>query len=163
MPRLILPDPKLLRSATAKPARMAISTMAMMPVPTLDLETRRKKESIGVPVRMEEDSRFRGRAGAHQAAQLRGANTRGDKGNHAAQEARRRELEDAWTVVRSRRDSRDRGRGPRLFRGRRRTLCALDPDRAGGACGARISDRRTGRPSSGEGRTHGLHVSADAS
>ena len=51
-----------------------------MPVPTLDLETRRKKESIGIPVRLEEDRRSRGRAGAHQAAPLRGLQKRWARG-----------------------------------------------------------------------------------
>jgi hypothetical protein len=32
---------------------MAISTPAMIQVPTFDLETRRMKESIGVPARLE--------------------------------------------------------------------------------------------------------------
>jgi len=81
MPKPIWPDPKLLRSATAKPARMAIRIAAMMPVPILDLETRRKKESIGIPVRMDRRRLFRGRAGVHQAAPLGPAKSKPAKGN----------------------------------------------------------------------------------
>jgi hypothetical protein len=41
-------------SATAKPARIAISRPAMIHVPIFDLETRRKKESIEIPVEEED-------------------------------------------------------------------------------------------------------------
>src|SRR5437868_5319917 len=66
----MLPLPKLDASASAKPPRMATSTNTMIPVPTLDLETRRKKVSIGFREQMEEERRFRGQGGAHQAAPL---------------------------------------------------------------------------------------------
>src|SRR6185437_10191886 len=75
----IWPVPKLERSASAKPARMATPIAATTHVPILEFEIRRKKESIGFPVRMEGDRRFRGRAGAHQAAPLGTAKGRGSR------------------------------------------------------------------------------------
>jgi hypothetical protein len=49
---------------------------AMTQVPTLDLEARLKKESIGFPVRLEGERRFRVGTGMHQAARL-GRNEKG--------------------------------------------------------------------------------------
>ena len=48
IPKPMLPDPKLRRSLTATPARIAIRIAAMIHVPILDLETRRKKESMTI-------------------------------------------------------------------------------------------------------------------
>src|SRR5690349_12531092 len=70
MPNPRLPVPKLERSARAKPARIASPMAATIQVPIFDFDTRRKKESIGVPVRMEVAGRLRSRAGVHQAAPL---------------------------------------------------------------------------------------------
>src|SRR4051812_23619800 len=66
-PKPILPEPKLEMSAAAKPARMAIRIAAMIHVPIFDLDTRRKKESIGVPSVLRGIARsFRGEPCRHQ-------------------------------------------------------------------------------------------------
>ena len=48
MPKPILPEPKFEMSLTANPARIAIRIAAMIHVPTLDFETRRKKEDMAI-------------------------------------------------------------------------------------------------------------------
>src|SRR6185312_9695001 len=89
MPMLpICPVPKLDKSASANPARMATPIAATTQVPILELEIRRKKESIGFPVRLEDGCPFRGETGVHQAAPLglgKGGTGAGEK--DAAEEA----------------------------------------------------------------------------
>src|SRR6059058_2083264 len=70
MTKPVVPVPKFDRSASAKPPRIATPMPAMTHVPILDFATRRKKVSIGFPVRMEVAACFRVRAGVHQAVQL---------------------------------------------------------------------------------------------
>src|SRR5438270_12801845 len=65
------PLPKFEMPPAANPAMIRMTTSAITQVPILDLEARRKKESIGFQELLEGDRRFRGRAGAHQAAPLR--------------------------------------------------------------------------------------------
>src|SRR5260221_5042939 len=70
IPKPSVPLPKFEISASAKPPMIATTTRAMIQVPTLDFERRRKKVSIGFRERLGDDHRFRGRAGVHQAAPL---------------------------------------------------------------------------------------------
>src|SRR4029079_15805996 len=108
------PDPKFEISASAKPPMMATTIRAMIHVPTLDFETRRKKVSIGFRKKREEDCRFTSRAGAHQAAPL----GRSKRQGNGLEETRRGQLEDARPVVRPRRGSGDcRGLGRLSGRG----------------------------------------------
>src|SRR6476646_4858688 len=71
MPKPMLPDPKLLRSLIANPARIAIRKKAETQRPIFELVMRRKKENIGFQrCRWEVARCFRGRAGVRQAAPL---------------------------------------------------------------------------------------------
>ena len=81
---------------------------------------------------------------------------------NGAEEAGRRQLEDARPVGRPRRGQGDRRRVARAIRRSSRLVRAGDPDRARGARGSRLRDRRPGRPRRRQGRPHRLHLGGDA-
>src|SRR5437868_2329879 len=128
IPKPRLPLPKFVTPVAAKPTRTKMKRPAIMAVPNLDFCKRRKEESIGFRVRLEDDRCFRGRAGAHQAAPL-GRSKRAGPGDYGAQETRCRQLEDARPVVGPRRGPGDCRRVARLSAGRCRLVCPRDPDR----------------------------------
>src|SRR3954452_4535040 len=94
MPKPIWPEPKFDRSAAANPARIAMPMAAIIPVPILDLETRRKKVSMG-----SERAGGRSALGSGLACiKPRGYGRRQEGVRDVIEEARRRQLENARGV-----------------------------------------------------------------